>query len=186
MGIDFREALDLSCSEDDRLRMEFAKLPLTAPPSPAPFSLTWAARKFGMSTRLLELAGEVNSSMPAYYLDLIADALNAAGKPLKGSKVLMVGIAADAENGSEAASDSPGAELCRLLRQKGTDVSCRDSEFKKAFGSPVDGLSNEAMIEELVSAQDAVVIAATADSDWHRVLRNAQLLIDFSQADRSR
>ena len=83
MGINFREALNLGCSEGDELLMEFAEMPSTAPPSPAPFLLTWAARKTGMSTRMLELAGEVNSSMPAYYLRLDCRCLERSGQAVE-------------------------------------------------------------------------------------------------------
>src|SRR5262249_33761996 len=58
-----------------------------------PFSLTWVARKFGLSTRFIELAGEVNAAMPEYVVNKVADALNDRGKPVRGSKVLLLGMA---------------------------------------------------------------------------------------------
>src|SRR5204863_12882 len=58
-----------------------------------PFYLTWVARKYGLTTRFIELAGEVNAAMPAYVVGRVADALNEFGKPVRGSKVLLLGMA---------------------------------------------------------------------------------------------
>ena len=86
-----------------------------------PFYLTWKAREFGMHTRFIELAGEINSAMPAYVVEKTMDALNEVGKPLKGSKVLVLGIAykKNVDDGHE----SPSVELMELLKLKGADVA---------------------------------------------------------------
>src|SRR4029079_9864590 len=58
-----------------------------------PFYLTWSARRLGLNTRFIELAGEINTAMPQYVVDRIIEALNAEGKPLRGSKICILGVA---------------------------------------------------------------------------------------------
>ena len=92
-----------------------------------PFYLTWKAREFGMHTRFIELAGEINTAMPAYVIQKTADALNDAGKPLKGSRVLVLGIAY--KKNVDDMRESPSVELMELLREKGADVQYSDPFF---------------------------------------------------------
>jgi UDP-N-acetyl-D-glucosamine dehydrogenase len=82
-----------------------------------PFYLTWVARKYGLTTRFIELAGEVNTSMPAYVLARVADALNERGKAVKGSKVLLLGMAYKKD--VDDPRESPGFEILELLMRKG-------------------------------------------------------------------
>src|SRR5205085_2418664 len=74
-----------------------------------PFYLTWAARRHGLNTRFIELAGEINTAMPQYVVDRVMDALNDRGKPLKGSKILVLGIAY--KKNVDDSRESPGLEL---------------------------------------------------------------------------
>ena len=82
-----------------------------------PFYLTWVARKYGMATRFIELAGEINTAMPAYVVGRVADALNDRGKPVKGSKILLLGMAYKKD--VDDPRESPGFELMELLLQRG-------------------------------------------------------------------
>ncbi|HEY2785827.1 MAG TPA: nucleotide sugar dehydrogenase, partial [Fimbriiglobus sp.] len=86
-----------------------------------PFYLTWVARKFGLTTRFIELAGEVNTGMPAYVVRRVADALNDRGKPVKGSRIAVLGVAYKKD--VDDCRESPGLELMELLADKGADVS---------------------------------------------------------------
>ena len=85
-----------------------------------PFYLTWIARKHGLSTRFIELAGEINTGMPAYVVGRVADALNDRGKPLNGSKVALLGMAYKKD--VDDPRESPGFELLALLEKKGAVV----------------------------------------------------------------
>ena len=89
-----------------------------------PFYLTWVARKHGLTTRFIELAGEINTSMPAYVVSKVADALNDRGKPVKGSKITLLGMAYKKD--VDDPRESPGFELMELLLQKGAVVEYND------------------------------------------------------------
>ena len=89
-----------------------------------PFYLTWVARQYGMATRFIELAGEVNTGMPAYVVTRIADALNERAKPIKGSKIALLGMAYKPD--VDDCRESPGLELLDLLLEKGAEVSYSD------------------------------------------------------------
>src|SRR5262249_4340077 len=86
-----------------------------------PFYLTWVARKYGMTTRFIELAGEINTAMPQYVVARVTDALNEHGKPVKGSKVTILGMAYKKD--VDDCRESPGFELMDLLLSKGAVVA---------------------------------------------------------------
>ena len=89
-----------------------------------PFYLTWKAREYGMHTRFIELAGEVNTSMPDYVIQKVSEALNDEGKPLRGSKILILGIAYKSNVDDDR--ESPSYVLMEDLESKGSDVSYSD------------------------------------------------------------
>jgi UDP-N-acetyl-D-glucosamine dehydrogenase len=89
-----------------------------------PFYLTWKAREFGVSTRFIELAGEINTAMPDYVVNQVMEALNESGKPLKGARVLMLGLAYKANVDDHR--ESPSFHLMEKLEEKGAVVSYDD------------------------------------------------------------
>src|SRR5205085_1530406 len=89
-----------------------------------PFYLTWVARQYGMATRFIELAGEVNTSMPTYVVSRVADALDDKAKPIKGSKIALLGMAYKKD--VDDPRESPGFELMDLLIRKGAVVGYND------------------------------------------------------------
>jgi UDP-N-acetyl-D-glucosamine dehydrogenase len=89
-----------------------------------PFYLTWKAREYGQNTRFIELAGEVNTSMPAYVVHRVADALNAQARSLKGSSILVVGLAYKPNVDDER--ESPSYFLMEMLSARGAKVSYYD------------------------------------------------------------
>ena len=89
-----------------------------------PFYLTWKAREFGQNTRFIELAGEVNTSMPLYVVNRTAEALNANRKPVNGSRVLVVGLAYKPNVDDER--ESPSYTLMELLKSRGAEVAYYD------------------------------------------------------------
>jgi UDP-N-acetyl-D-glucosamine dehydrogenase len=89
-----------------------------------PFYLTWKARVFGMATRFIELAGETNTSMPEFVLHRLSDALNNLGKPLRGSKILLLGLAYKANVDDDR--ESPGYVLMDKLAAKGAKLAYYD------------------------------------------------------------
>lgn len=89
-----------------------------------PFYLTWKAREFGMHTRFIELAGEVNTSMPDYVLGRIAEALNDEGKPIRGSRILVLGLAY--KPNVEDDRESPSYVIIEKLESRGAEVEYHD------------------------------------------------------------
>jgi UDP-N-acetyl-D-glucosamine dehydrogenase len=144
-----------------------------------PFYLTWKAREFGMHTRFIELAGEINTAMPAYVIQKTADALNEAGKPLKGSRVLVLGIAY--KKNVDDMRESPSVEVMELLRDKGADVQYSDPFFaafprmrRHAFE-----LNNTALSADVLAGFDAVILATDHDAfDYELIAAHSRLLID--------
>ena len=100
-----------------------------------PFYLTWKAREYEFVTRFIELAGEINSNMPDYVVSKVAEALNEAGKPVKGSKILMLGLAYKANVDDDR--ESPSYRLMEKLEEMGATVSYNDPYI------PVIGITRE-------------------------------------------
>lgn len=89
-----------------------------------PFYLTWKALEYGQRTRLIELAGEINTAMPEYVVARVIDALNDAGKPVRGSRVLLLGLAYKANVDDDR--ESPSYEIMKLLEKRGAVVAYND------------------------------------------------------------
>ena len=144
-----------------------------------PFYLTWKAREYGMHTRFIELAGEINSAMPAYVVEKTMDALNEAGKPLKGSKVLVLGIAY--KKNVDDMRESPSVELMELLREKGAVLSYSDPFFPcfPAMRKYRFDLSSTELSADSLSLFDVVILATDHDAfDYELIQAHSQLIID--------
>ncbi|HZT83570.1 MAG TPA: nucleotide sugar dehydrogenase, partial [Gemmataceae bacterium] len=151
-----------------------------------PFYLAWLARRHGLATRFIELAGEVNTAMPAYVVAKVADALNERGKPVKGSRVTVLGVAYKRD--VDDIRESPGLELMEQLRRKGAAVCYNDPHVPRLPALPryphLGGESRELTAEHL-AAQDAVLIATDHSAyDWDWVVSHAALVVDTRNATR--
>ncbi len=154
-----------------------------------PFYLTWKAREFGLKTRLVELAGEINVEMPRYVVEKLERALNAQSKPVRGSRILLLGIAYKQD--IDDTRESPAFELCELLLELGARVAYHDPHVPKApelrARPNLPLLESEPLTPELLQAQDAVVIATDHRAvDYARVLEHAQLIVDTRGVYRER
>ena len=151
-----------------------------------PFYLAWVARKYGLSTRFIELAGEVNAAMPAYVVSRLADALNDAGKPVRGSRVAILGMAYKKD--VDDARESPGFELMELLLKKGARVTYNDPHIPAlpaARHHPGLHMASSELTPDYLAAQDCVLIAtdhSAYDYDW--IVRHSRLVIDTRNATR--
>jgi UDP-N-acetyl-D-glucosamine dehydrogenase len=151
-----------------------------------PFYLTWIARKYDCPTRFIELAGEVNTAMPAYVAGKIADALNERGKPMKGSKVLLLGMAY--KEGVNDTRGSPGLALLDLLLKKGADASYNDPfvpvlPITRKY--PHLRMSSSELTEATLQRQDAVVaVTDHSDYNWAWIVERSALVIDTRNATR--
>ncbi len=144
-----------------------------------PFYLTWKAREYGMHTRFIELAGEINSAMPAYVVEKTMYALNEVGKPLKGSKVLVLGIAY--KKNVDDMRESPSVELMELLRDKGADVAYSDPFFPSfpIMRKYQFNLESVEITACKVEAYDVVILATDHDSfDYDLIESSGVLVID--------
>jgi UDP-N-acetyl-D-glucosamine dehydrogenase len=152
-----------------------------------PFYLTWVARRHGLSTRFIELAGEVNHAMPAYVVSRVADALNDRGKPVKGSKVLLLGMAYKKD--VDDPRESPGFELMDLLLKKGAQVSYNDPHVPRLPRMrhwPHLKMDSTPLSAEVLAGQDCVLVSTDHSAyDWGFVVRHAPLVVDTRNATKA-
>lgn len=151
-----------------------------------PFYLTWRARQFEMSTRFIELAGEVNLSMPAYVVERLADALNDRGRSLKGAKILLLGVAYKRDLDDDR--ESPSFKLIELLQRKHAEVSYHDPfvPVLRAGRRHDFGLRSVELTPDALRAADAVLISTDHSSvDYDAVVRHARLVVDSRNATRN-
>jgi UDP-N-acetyl-D-glucosamine dehydrogenase len=144
-----------------------------------PFYLTWKAREYGLHTRFIELAGEINSDMPHWVVGKLADALNGRGKAVMGSRVLVLGIAYKKD--VEDMRESPSVELMEILRDKGAVVDYADPHvpvFPRMREHRFD-LRSVDLTPQRIASYD-VVLLATAHSafDYDLVRQYATLIVD--------
>ncbi len=151
-----------------------------------PFYLTWVARKHGLTTRFIELAGEINTSMPAYVVSRVADALNDQGKPIKRSKITLLGMAYKKD--VDDPRESPGFELMELLLNKGAAVQYNDPHIPilpSMRHYPNIRMSSQELTAEYLQQQDCVLIATDHSAyDWEWIGKYAPLIVDTRNAMR--
>lgn len=144
-----------------------------------PFYLTWKAREYGMHTRFIELAGEINSSMPDYVVSKMSLALNQRNKSIKGSKILVLGIAY--KKNVDDVRESPSVLLMEKLRDLGAVVSYSDPHvpaFPKMRAHAFD-LSSVNLDPDSLKRFDCVLLATDHDKfDYQLVRSQASLVID--------
>lgn len=186
MGIDIWEVIDAAKTKP------FGFMPFYPGPGLGghcipidPFYLTWKAREYGQATRFIELAGEVNTSMPKHVVNRVAEALNAVRKPLNGSRVLLIGLAYKANVDDDR--ESPSYVLMDLLRDAGAEVAYFDPfvpRIRKNREHPHwAGLTSVAWDEPTVAGFDAVlIVTAHATVDYQQLVDWASLVIDTRNA----
>jgi UDP-N-acetyl-D-glucosamine dehydrogenase len=135
-----------------------------------PFYLAWRAREFDMQTEFVELAGQVNQNMPYFCVERISRALNEQSKPVKGSRIAIVGVSY--KPGVGDLRESPALRIVRLLREQGADVSYHD-EF-------VPELPDLGLRSEWPEDPDCVaIVTAHPGLDVQRLVAEAPLVVDF-------
>lgn len=148
-----------------------------------PFYLTWKAKEVGQPTKFIELAGEINQQMPAYVVGRLIGALNDDRKALRGSKVLVIGIAYKPD--IDDIRESPAAEIIELLWEHGAEVSYHDPhvpKFPRMRKHRID-LKSVALSDATVASYDAVVIVTDHRAvDYDQLGRCAKLIIDTRNA----
>jgi UDP-N-acetyl-D-glucosamine dehydrogenase len=138
-----------------------------------PFYLTWKAREYGQNTRFIELAGEINTSMPHYVVSRVAEALNSNRKPINGSKILLVGLAY--KPNVDDMRESPTFTLMDLLKKRGAEVAYHDPHIPVI--SPTrehaewTGMKSVTWNKETISSYDLVLLATN-----HQAINNEEML----------
>ena len=151
-----------------------------------PFYLTWKARAYGLNTRFVELAGEINSKMPGHIIDRLSDAMNdRLGMAMKGAKALVVGLAY--KKNVDDLRESPALRLITKLRQHGMDVSyydpCIPAAPDMAEYPQVRGMKSVPWTPEALSAFDVALIVTDHDGvDYAPLLEAVDLVIDTRRA----
>jgi len=148
-----------------------------------PFYLTWKAREYDLATRFIELAGQINTSMPYYVVEKVIDALNGRGKSLKGSKILILGVAYKKD--VDDMRESPSLKIIKLLLDKEAIVDYNDPYIpslpetrKYKFN-----MKSRKLTEESIKNYDCLLIVTDHSSyDYKWILRNANLIVDTRNA----
>lgn len=159
-----------------------------------PFYLTWKARAYGVHTRFIELAGEINSAMPQWVLGKCRDALNARGLPLKGTRILLLGVAYKRNIGDTR--ESPAIELMHRLEAEGARVDYADPHVPwlppheghgAATGFPALPRQAVALDARTLAGYDMAIVTTDHEAlDWELVRRHGRLIVDTRGVFRQR
>ena len=180
MGIDIHEVIDAAATKP------FGFVPYYPGPGLGghcipidPFYLTWKALEYGVDTRFIRLAGEVNSHMPGWVVEKTAAALNQRGRALKDSRILVLGIAY--KKNIDDTRESPAVEIMELLQQRGASVAYADPlvpGFPRMRDYHFD-LASTPVTAKSLAQFDAVLIATDHDAfDYALILQHASLIVD--------
>ena len=142
-----------------------------------PFYLSWRARQFDFHTEFIELAGKVNQNMPYFCREKIGRALNRQSKPLRGSSVLIIGVAYKPD--IDDTRESPALKLIQLLLSEGCDVSYHDSYVPQLREL---GLASVELQPAIAAADCVVVVTNHSSIDYAGLVERARLVVDFRNA----
>ncbi|NUN49555.1 MAG: nucleotide sugar dehydrogenase [Candidatus Brocadiae bacterium] len=184
MGIDVWEVIDAASTKP------FGFQPFTPGPGLGghcipidPFYLSWKARQYDVTTRFIELAGEINASMPYYVVSRVAEALDRRGKTLHGARILLLGIAY--KKNSDDVRESPALKLIDLLQERGAKLEYHDPHVPKIPPTRKHAIrmSSRPLTPALLRKQDAVLVVTDhADVDYAFVAKHAALVVDTRNA----
>ncbi len=184
MGIDICEVIDAAKTKPFGFQAFYPGPGLGGHCIPIdPFYLTWKAREYDFHTKFIELAGEINTSMPYYVIEKVVNALNENGKSISSSKVLILGLAYKKDIDDER--ESPSLKLIELLSEKGADVDYNDPHIpstKKLRRYDLK-MRSVPLKKENIRRYDCVIIATDhSDYDYDFIARNSSLVVDTRNA----
>ncbi|MFT4241096.1 MAG: nucleotide sugar dehydrogenase [Acidovorax sp.] len=179
MGINIHEVIDAAATKP------FGFVPYRPGPGLGghcipidPFYLTWKAREYGVNTRFIELAGEINHHMPHWVVGKVADALNDRGKAIKGSRILVLGLAY--KKNIDDTRESPAVEIMDLLQAKGAHIDYSDPHvpvFPRKRDYHFD-LKSVVLNADTLTGYDCLILATDHDGFDYALLQNARLIVD--------
>lgn len=151
-----------------------------------PYYLSWKAREYDFAARFIELAGEVNTAMPYHVIEAVATALNERQKSIKGSKVLLLGVAYKKD--VDDLRESPSLKLLELLAERGALLDYNDPYFPalhKMRHYDFSNLRSVSLAPDRLASYDCVLIATDHSSyDYEAIVRHAKLVVDSRNATR--
>jgi len=151
-----------------------------------PYYLSWKAREYDFATRFIELAGEINTEMPYHVVNAVAAALNERQKSIKGSKILLLGVAYKKD--VDDLRESPSLKLLELLTARGAILDYNDPYFAALHKMRHYDFSNKKSVPlnaDTLASYDCVLIATDHSSyNYDDIVRNAQLVVDTRNATR--
>jgi UDP-N-acetyl-D-glucosamine dehydrogenase len=153
-----------------------------------PFYLTWLARKHGEPTRFIELAGEVNTHMPQYVVNRLAEFLNDQRKPINGSRIAVLGVAYKKD--VDDARESPSFELMRLLGERGAVLSYNDPHVpvlpRVRHYPDLPEMESQELTPEYLRSQDCVLIATDHTAyDFGFIVAHSTFVLDTRNATKA-
>ena len=187
MGLDIWEVIDSAATKP------FGFMPFYPGPGLGghcipvdPYYLSWKAREYDFATRFIELAGEINTEMPYHVVNALAEALNERERSIKGSRILLLGMAYKKD--VDDLRESPSLKLLELLTQRGAFVDYNDPYFPALFKMRHYDFSNKRSVEltaKRVASYDCVLIATDhSEYDYDAIVRDAKLVVDTRNATR--
>ena len=142
-----------------------------------PHYLSWKLKALDYDARFIQLAGEINTSMPIHVVDLVRNAMNAQKKALNGSSILIVGVAY--KKNVNDVRESPAIDVIKLLDADGVNISFYDPYVESIYFNGRNLKRQENLIENQLDSADAVVILTDHDSiDFNLILSKAKLIVD--------
>jgi UDP-N-acetyl-D-glucosamine dehydrogenase len=187
MGLDIWEVIDSAATKP------FGFMPFYPGPGLGghcipvdPYYLSWKAREYDFATRFIELAGEINTEMPYHVVNAVGAALNERQKSIKGSKVLLLGVAYKKD--VDDLRESPSLKLLELLTERGANLEYNDPYFPALHRMRHYDFSNMRSVEltpERLGSYDCVLIATDhSNYDYEAIVRHSKLVVDTRNATR--
>jgi UDP-N-acetyl-D-glucosamine dehydrogenase len=182
LGVDVWEVIDAAASKP------FGFMPFYPGPGLGghcipidPFYLSWKLRTLNYRARFIELAGEVNSEMPEYVCERVANALNDRERSVKGSRVLVLGVAYKRD--VEDVRESPALDILKLLESRGARVGYHDP-YVPSLSLDGQTLRSEELLPGVKAADIVVVVTDHSAFDYGEIVSNARLVLDTRNATR--
>ena len=180
MGIDIYEVIDAAATKPFGFTPYYPGPGLGGHCIPIdPFYLTWKAKEYGMNTRFIELAGEINTSMPSYVIKRSTEALNDIGKSVKGSKILVLGLSY--KKNVDDLRESPSLEIIEQLSKKGAIIDFSDPFFDKIPETRKYSfeIKSAPIRKGSLLNYDLVILLTDHDEyDYAMIEENAKMIID--------
>jgi UDP-N-acetyl-D-glucosamine dehydrogenase len=178
MGIDIHEVIDAAKTKPFGYQAFYPGPGLGGHCIPIdPFYLSWKAKQFDFRTRFIELAGEVNTAMPYFVIEHVANGLNEQCKSIKGSKILVLGLAYKRD--IDDLRESPSLTIIELLRDKGAIVAYNDPYFPKVgHGRHYDLNMTNTPLDNLGQYDAVVIVTDHSSYDYKAIVEQSQLVID--------